>query len=100
MPAGLSGWDCASASEAGDWLTCGVLNAPVDFRWSSSKISCSSLGSLGGAGPLLNGVSAERTGEVDSGRVRKDRDEMEAVKARRDVRNSAIFAVLLGNYVE
>lgn len=42
-----------------------------------------------------NGLSAERTGEVDSGRVRKDRDAMEGVKARPDVRNSAMIAVLL-----
>ena len=42
-----------------------------------------------------NGSSAERTGEVDSGRVRKDRDATEGVKARRDERNSAMAAALL-----
>jgi len=44
-----------SAAESGDWLTLGVLKAPVDCRWSRSKISCSSLGRRGGAGALANG---------------------------------------------
>jgi hypothetical protein len=36
----------------------GVLNAPVDCFWSFSNISCSFLGSLGGAGPDLKAVEA------------------------------------------
>jgi hypothetical protein len=34
----------------------GVLKAPVDSFWSLSNISCSSLGSRGGAGPLPKGL--------------------------------------------
>lgn len=33
----------------------GVLNAPVLWRWSFSKISCSSFGRRGGEGPLPKG---------------------------------------------
>ena len=49
-----------SGAESGDWFIRarrsaieegGVLNAPVDSRWSFSNSSCSSFGSLGGAGP-------------------------------------------------
>jgi hypothetical protein len=36
----------------------GVLNAPVLWRWRRSKISCSSLGRRGGAGPELKGDEA------------------------------------------
>lgn len=50
---------CASAIsdevESGDWLIAGgvlgVENAPVDALCNDSKISCSSFGSRGGAGP-------------------------------------------------
>jgi hypothetical protein len=41
---------------SGDWPAIGVLKEPVDCRWSSSKISCSSLGNRGGFGAFANGV--------------------------------------------
>ena len=40
----------------------GVLNAPVEERWSCSYRSCSSLGRRGGAGPVANGGAARRRG--------------------------------------
>lgn len=67
----MSTVDCASAASAsdrsGDWfirgvgVLRGVENAPVDARWSDSKIFCSSSGRRGGAGPpkLLNGEEEE-----------------------------------------
>lgn len=41
--------DSCEFDSSGDCF--GVLNAPVDCCWSFSKISCSSLGRRGGAGP-------------------------------------------------
>lgn len=35
-----------------------MLKAPVDSRWSFSKISCSSFGSLKGAGEFAKGIEA------------------------------------------
>jgi hypothetical protein len=51
------GCDCelGFVLEASDWFTVtdgrGVLNAPVELRWSRSYSSCSFGGSRGGAGP-------------------------------------------------
>lgn len=60
----------------------GVENAPVDERCRASKISCSSLGNLGGAGPppkLLNGdggadLEDEESPFLEVTEVPKDRD--------------------------
>lgn len=61
----------------------------MDFRWSSSKTSCSSLGSLGGAGPRANANGAllssseSFVGVVEKVRVTIRLDlAMEGVKAK------------------
>ena len=71
----------------------------MDFRWSSSKTSCSSLGSLGGDGPRANAKGALLSssesfeGVVENDRVTVRVDlAMEGVKAKapRDAKREAI----------
>lgn len=72
-----------ATSESGDWFTFGgvlvrgVLNAPVDWRWRSSKISCSSFGRRGGAGPCVMNGFLEPEGEDPSSREALRGDEVE-----------------------
>lgn len=62
--------------ESGDWFICGgdrwrgVENAPVDWRCSVSKSSCSSFGRRGGEGPGRKGrVGAAAAAAADVGDV-------------------------------
>lgn len=42
-----------------------MLNAPVERRWSSSKMSCSSLGRRGGDGPCEKGLGLPSDAKED-----------------------------------
>lgn len=61
--------DVGGARSVAEVSVRGVLNAPVDWRWSFSKSSCSSFGRRGGEGP---GDQAEREVRVVL-KVRRER---------------------------
>jgi hypothetical protein len=70
-----------------------VLKAPVLAFWSFSKISCSSLGRRGGAGPVLKDVDVR----LEVLKARRERR-----RGRRAVRRCAAIVRILGScvYVE
>lgn len=91
---------CSVGVESGDWLIFGGLrgveNAPVDCFCRASNISCSSLGSRGGAAPALNPPNAlvglsESLRVVDRQRVKR----WERGAALMDDRRDCILKVIL-----